>query len=158
MIWNRIFCRDETPIPPVEILQALHEAGFAVRGDFRGDDLGWTSGALRWQTEGSDEAETGIVLECFLTEADDLRDELNTWAAWLESEGSGSEERTPWMEHLIQVRQLITLRPLDGLEFDAAWQPVAAHLRRWIAQRRDGMIQIDGQGFFSAEEQLLVRE
>ena len=39
-----------------------------------GDDLGWTSIAAG-----------DLLIERYLTEADDLRGELNTWAAWVES-------------------------------------------------------------------------
>jgi hypothetical protein len=80
-MWSRVFGRSDVT-PDSAALQAhLQSFGLPSELRFRGDDLGWTGAQLLVQA-----GATPVYLERFLTATDDLRDDLNTWAAWLETQ------------------------------------------------------------------------
>src|SRR5262245_4498016 len=106
-MWYRIFARSDSEVPPVELLEHLLARGIVVQGRFRGDDLCWT-GAELIVGEG-----TPVYLDRYLTQEDDIRSELDSWAAWLET-ADYSPNSGPLMERVIQTKQLFTLRkPID---------------------------------------------
>src|SRR5262245_25485245 len=109
-MWCRIFSQSEIAVAPAVLLEHLHDLGLAVEGNFRGDDLGWTAAELRLG------AGTPVYLERYLTKEDDLRDDLNTWAGFLETCDYNPNHRK-LMERVIQTAQLITLRkPIDNAD------------------------------------------
>ena len=79
-MYSRVFCLAATEPPPADLAAALHAAGLTVAPHFKGDDLGWTSGELRLPGGG-----TAVYLERHLAKEDDIRDELNSFAALLET-------------------------------------------------------------------------
>ena len=83
-MWYRVFCQTDAAPSPAELLAALEAAGLRVRGDFRGDDLGWTIADLSLGTS------TPVRVERYLTEADDLRDDLNTNLLFVSATVSGN--------------------------------------------------------------------
>src|SRR3979490_235936 len=107
-MWSRIFGRNDAA-PALAALQAhLRTLGLPGDGQFRGDDLGWTGAELILQL-----GATPVYVERYLTTTDELRADLNTWAAWLETQDHDPRHRA-LMEHVITTRQLITIRrPLD---------------------------------------------
>jgi hypothetical protein len=145
-MWYRVFGRSESEPPLAALAEDLHAAGLPVEPHFKGDDLGWTSGELR--------APGGAVVkvERYLTDADDLRDDLNAYAAELETRDS--PHSAALMQHAIQTRQLVTLEPPADADLDSLL--VAAC--RFIAVATDGVYQIDGKGWFSAAGELLIPE
>src|SRR5947209_8220313 len=97
-MWFRVFAATEVMPQPAELQQRLRELGRDVALDVKGDDLGWTTidaGGLR--------------VERYLTDEDDLRDELDAWAAVAESWGGGAD----LMQRIIATRQLFTLHGPD---------------------------------------------
>jgi hypothetical protein len=61
------------------------------------------------------------------------------------------------MERVIQTKQLFTLRaaePSDAVRIET----VCVAVGRFLARVTDGVYQVDGKGFFSAEGTLLLRE
>ena len=80
MMWLRVFAPDVVEVPPALLAERLHAAGSAVVPHFKGDDLGWTTGELHLPKGG-----TPILLARYLTKHDDLRDDLNSHAAELET-------------------------------------------------------------------------
>jgi hypothetical protein len=94
--------------------------------------------------------DTGTVaIERYLADEDGIRDELNTWAAWVEVASSGTvQERL--MRHLIATKQVFVLRDPPA--------EYAEELCRFLARATDGVYQIDGRGFFDADGSLLVAE
>lgn len=151
-MWYRVFSTLPDDTPPADLLAHLEERGLIVRGDFRGDDLGWSSAELRYGPGGP------VWLERWLTAEDDLRDDLNSWAAWLESTSSYSKVGPEMMEPMIQTEQLITLRkpvdPSDEILLELLCETVC----RFYATRLDGFWQADGRGFFSADGRRLIEE
>jgi hypothetical protein len=121
------------------LLQDLHARGLPATAQFRGDDLGWTGGEFVL-------GETSVTVERYLTKEDDLRDDLNTWAGWLETR-IHEPRHAELMRHVIGTKQLVTLRPPPNEEADRLSEEVC----RWLAGRTDGIYQLDGRGFFAAD-------
>jgi hypothetical protein len=150
----RIFALTDDPVPPAELLAHLHAAGLPVEGRFRGDgpDPG------RWFA--ADLALPGaspVVVERYLTDEDALRDELNTWAAWLET-AEWSPHAGRLMGQVVAARQLFAWRrPVDHAD-ESRLDRLGQELARFLAGRTGGFYQIDGQGFFAADGELLVQE
>ncbi len=150
-MWYRIFCRSERITPIEELLAHLHAIGLNCQTQVRGDDLGWTGAELNFG-KGSP-----IYLERYLTSEDALRDDLNTWAAFLET-CDYSSNHTALMERVIQTQQLITLRkPIDHAD-EIQLDRLCLEVCRFLALNCDGIYQIDDDGWYSAEGELLVKE
>ena len=151
-MWHRAFCRDDQLVSAGALVEHLHTIGLPVVPHFRGDDLGWTAGELVLPGGG-----TSVQLGRYLTKEDDLRDELNAFAAELETL-SFNPNHTRLMTHVIQTRQLITLRrPLDHAD-EMTLERVCVETMRFFAAHADGVYQIDTQGWFAADGTLLVEE
>ena len=150
-MWYRVFSLAETEVPPSALLEHLHGQGLTVAGHFRGDDLGWTAGELVLPDEAR------VALTRYLADEDDIRDDLNSWAAWLET-ADYSPNAAPLMEHMIRTAQLVTLRKPVGASDEITLERVCLEVCRFLAGRTRGVYQIDGQGFFAADGALLVQE
>ncbi|HVK13012.1 MAG TPA: hypothetical protein VM597_29940 [Gemmataceae bacterium] len=150
-MWYRVFCRADVAPAPAELLAALESEGLSIRGDFRGDDLGWTAVAISLGPG------TPVQVERYLADADDLRDDLNSWAAYLETlDYSPNNGRL--MEHVFQSRQMVTVRrPLDHpneIEAERACLTIA----RLMAFAADGIYQVEGDGWYDGSGELLLKE
>jgi hypothetical protein len=151
-MWYRVFGLDATPVSPVALAGHLHAAGLPVEPHFKGDELGWTSGQLILPGGG-----TPVVLERYLTAEEDLRDDLNAYAAELETMDYGPAHQS-LMEHVIRTQQLITLRkPLDHAD-DARLDEVCEAAVKFLAAGSRGVYQIDGKGWFASDGVLLLQE
>lgn len=150
-MWYRVFCRSEAEVKPAELLAQLQQPGRLVTGDFRGDDLGWTT------AEFSLGAGSPVYAERYLTGEDDLREDLNTWAAWLEAQDH-EPNHARLMEHVVQSRQLVTIRkPVDHAN-ESAVEDLCRGLCRALAAAAGGVYQVEGDGWFSADGQRLLTE
>jgi hypothetical protein len=146
-MWYRVFCRSLAEVTPAELVAD----GGAMDSRFRGDDLGWTAGEVILGPG------TPVYVERYLTDTDDLRDELNTWAAYLETLDY-STENIQLMERVIQARQLITVRkPLDQSN-EIEVERICLMLCQRLAQASDGIYQIEGDGWYSASGALILKE
>jgi hypothetical protein len=151
-MWYRVFGLSEAEPSPAALAGHLAAAGVAGEPHFRGDDLGWTAGELRLPGAG-----TPVFLQRYLTEADDLRDDLNAHAAELET-CDYSPNHATLMRHVIQTKQLVTLRkPIDAAD-EVTLEKVLEETCRFLAAATDGVYQIDGRGWFSAAGELLLQE
>lgn len=150
-MWYRIFCRSDQTQPIAGLLVHLQALGLTLQSHVRGDDLGWTSAELRIG------AGSPVYLQHFLVKEDELRDDLNNWAAWLET-ATWSEHSVPLMERVIQTQQLITLRkPIDHSD-DIALENLCLACCQLLASACDGVYQIDDDGWYAADGTLLVKE
>jgi hypothetical protein len=151
-MWNRVFAATDVEIRPADLLEFLHGHGHAVAGHFRGDDQGWFSAELELPGE-----ETPLEMQRYLVSEKGIRDELNTWAAWLETQ-TANPHRDDLMRRVVQSQQVFTiLRPADVCDE----MTVAAACRQtcaFLAQATGGVYQIDDHGFFAADGTLLVAE
>ncbi|HEY1189631.1 MAG TPA: hypothetical protein VGE74_18435, partial [Gemmata sp.] len=123
--------------PPVALVEHLHALGLVVEPHFKGDDLGWTEGELRLPTGAP------VLLSRYLTKEDDLRDDLNAYAAELETM-EHSPNSGPLMERVIQTKQLITLRKPVDLSDEILVERVLDGSCRFLASATSGVYQIDG--------------
>ena len=151
-MWYRVFGHRVDEVSPAVLAAHLHAAGLAVEPHFRGDDLGWTAGELRLPGGG-----TPIYLERYLAKDDDIRDELNAHAAVLET-CDYSPNNGELMAHVIQTQQLITIRkPVDAAD-EVLLENVILETCRFLAAHTDGVYQIDGQGWYAPNGDLLLQE
>jgi hypothetical protein len=151
---HRVFGLTDAAVPPTDLQAQLHAAGLPVEGRFRGDGpdpADWFAAELVFPDAAP------VVVERFRTDADDLRDELNTWAAWLEAADWSPHSRR-LMEQMIAVRQVFAWRrPVDHAD-ELRLDRLCLALARLLAGWTGGFYQIDGQGFFAPGGELLVQE
>src|SRR5262245_34859679 len=98
-MWYRIFAASDADIQPAELLEFLHQHGHPFTGHFRGDDQGWYSAELRLPGE-----EAPVEVQRYLASEKGIRDELNTWAAWLETQ-TDNPHCDELMRRVVQSRQ-----------------------------------------------------
>jgi len=145
-MWYRVFASIPEEPNPAELAEYLHSLGYAFAPHFHGDDLGWTSARLEF-AEGS-----SLTIGRYLTKADDLRHDLNAYAAELETRDD-QPNHGMLMEKVIQTQQMFTFdEPAECAE------GLCEALARWLAAKTAGIIQIDSRGWLNAEGDLLLRE
>ena len=150
-MWQRVFGRGDMGLTPGQIAGGLAAAGHACVPHFKGDDLGWTSGELHFPSG------SPVLLAHYLTKPDDLRADLNAFAAELETM-TYSPNSPALMERVIQTREMVTLRkPFDHSD-ETKLDALCEFLVQSLAAASDGVYQIDGRGWFTADGQLLVQE
>jgi hypothetical protein len=147
--WYRVFAANDVHPEPAALLAHLHGAGLPVTGRFRGDDQGWFRCELLPEKGGA------VEIDCYLATEEGIRQELSTWAAWLETTPPGAvQDRL--MLHVIGSRRVLTVHAADDAEGETAALCLA--VCRFLAAATDGVYQVDGQGFFAADGALLVAE
>jgi len=150
-MWYRVFCRSTDAPDPRELMARLASTSRPVGGEFHPDDRGWASAAFRLG------GGTPVYVERLRTADDDLRNDLNTWAAYLETLDY-SPENTRLMERVIQTQQLFTIRkPLDHTN-EAAVDDLCMALCAELAGAGDGVFQIEDEAWCSADGTVLLRE
>jgi hypothetical protein len=150
-VWYRVFCRSADEVPPTALLAKIRDEGLTVEGRFRGDDLGWTAVEIALG-QGAP-----VYVERYLAAADSIRDDLNTWAAWLETLDY-SPNNASLMEHGIQTQQLVTIRkPLDHSN-EVKVDRVCRTICLFIAASADGVFQIEDDGWYASDGGLILKE
>jgi hypothetical protein len=150
-MWSRVFGSVADEPCPAPLVERLAIAGLAVVPHFKGDDLGWTTGELHL-VGGSP-----VLLARFLTAEDELRDDLNAYAAELETMDYDPNHRM-LMERVIQSQQLITIRePVDHAD-EVRLDRLIDETLRFLAERTAGVYQVDGGGWFAADGAKLLTE
>ncbi len=151
-MWYRVFAATTQEPSLPGLLEKLQLHGHSMIPHFRGDDLGWTQGELHWANGGSP-----ILLARYLTKEDKLRNDLDAYAAELETM-TFSPHASRLMFEVTQTQQLITLRrPIDHPN-EAEANAVCLIVSQHFAQEFQGFYQIDRQGWFDASGTLLVEE
>jgi hypothetical protein len=151
-MWHRVFGSIGCEPSPAALVDRLRGEGLDVIPHFKGDDLGWTEGELHLPVGGSP-----VLLARYLTAEDDLRDDLNGYAAELETMDFDPNHRV-LMERVIQTQQLITIRkPVDQADEVMLDRLVEATMRH-LAMATSGVYQIDRQGWFAADGTKLLTE
>jgi hypothetical protein len=151
-MWFRIFgTRDGAP-EPAALLEHLHTLGIKVEGHFKGDDLGWFHVDFVLPDDPAP-----LTIDRYLAEEDEIRDQLNAWAAWLETQDA-SEAAHRLMQMMIEVQQIFTLQLSRERADEPPVRQFCGELCRYLAGQTKGVFQLDNQGFFGPEGQLLVKE
>src|SRR5262249_43473221 len=151
-MWYRVFGLKSEMVQPALLQEHLRRLDVDVPFEVRGDDLGWTACTLQLVAGSSP-----LHVERYLTEEDDIRDDLDTWAAWLETQ-EHSANHQKLMQHMIGTRQMFTLRRPSGHVDEKRIDWVCEAIVRFLAGQSDGIYQIDGQGFFAADGTMLLQE
>ncbi len=149
--WHRVFGSLEKEPPPAELCEELLRHGFAVRPHFRGDERGWFAARLEWE-DGSSSLNVGR----FLVQDDNLRGDLNSWCAWVETLPESAAHEV-LLDTFVCTKQLFTFYADAEPEGEAA-SPGCLILCRWLAQQTQGIYQIDGQGVYDKLGTLLVAD
>jgi len=151
--WCRVFGSNQVEPEPAALLEELQRLGYdEVTGKFRGDEHGWFSAQIAFAP-----SLPPLEIERYLSTEDDIRAELNTWAAWLETLEE-NPHATRLMERIIRTTQLFTLRQLFRLMPVVNPGHVNWTVSQFLARQTDGVYQVDGAGFFAPDGTLLVRK
>ncbi len=151
-MWFRIFGTLAKAPEPAALLDHLHKHEIRVEGHFKGDELGWFN--VDFVLPGDP---TPLHLDRYLAEEDDIRDQLNAWAAWLETQDA-SETAHRLMQMTIEVQQVFTFQLSRDQADEPSVRQFCAELCRYLARETKGVFQVDTQGFFGPEGQLLIKE
>ena len=82
---------------------------------------------------------------------------MNSWAAILET-CDYSPNHTMLMERIIQTAQMITIRkPIDHSD-EITMDRLCLELCQYLAAATDGIYQIDDDGWYAADGNLLLKE
>jgi hypothetical protein len=150
-MWSRVFGSIVDEPSPTALVEHLRGKGCEVVPHFKGDDLGWTVGELHLP------GGSPVLLSRYLTAEDELRDDLNAYAAELETKDYDPNHRT-LMERVIQTHQLITVRrPVDHAD-EIRLERLIELTVHFLAATTSGVFQVDGQGWFAADGTKLLTE
>jgi hypothetical protein len=151
-MWFRVFGTSEKAPEPAALLEHLQKQGVKVEGHFKGDDLGWFGVDFVLP----DNAEP-LHMDRYLAEEDEIREQLNAWAAWLETIDDPVRSGQ-LMQLMIGANQVFTLEcSRDRLE-EKGVAHLCQELCQYLAQVSGGVYQVDNRGFFAADGKLLVKE
>jgi hypothetical protein len=147
--WYRVFGASAVEPAPAALLEMLQGIQAGATGRFSGDSEGWFKAELAFPPESGT-----IVVGRFLSSEDGIREELNSWAAWIET-NEGNPYRDRLMRHMIGTAQVFTLLPSTDDDVPAS---VCVAMSRFLARATDGVYQVDRHGFFAADGSLLFAE
>jgi hypothetical protein len=153
-VWFRVFAATDGQVEPAALLEQGSKPGKEITGRFRGDDQGWFEARLAFAPE--EPFVPFLEIVHFLHDEEGIRQELNTWAAWLETKEK-YPEHVRLMQQVIGTRQLFIGRSAgeDGSE---AVMRVCWKLQQYLARETQGIYQVDGRGFFAGDGTLLIPE
>jgi hypothetical protein len=147
----RVFGVTDSPVEPAELLEYLHAGGFEAATSFRGDDRGWFEAELLLVGE-----DKPIKIERFLATEDGVRTELHTWIAWLETVATPHQDRL--IRHFVGTRQVFTVSMSPTADTEHSRPKFCLTVCRYLARQTEGIYQVDGQGLFTTEGELLLPE
>jgi hypothetical protein len=151
-MWYRVFGNNRTEPAPAALLEHLEGVHTGVTGKFSGDEEGWFRAELI-----SPASDISLELERYLVSEEGIRAELNNWAAWIETQ-EGNPHHGPLMQHMISTTQLFTLRPVGNQVGPEGAEKLCESICRFLARETAGVYQVDGQGFFAPDGNLLLKE
>jgi hypothetical protein len=150
--WYRVFGSASLQPAPEELLAEARSQGTLVVGTFHRDQQGWFQAELRLEGQ-----ESAVQVHCYAADEPDVRRELNTWAAWVESV-TDDPLAGQLMARLIAARQVYTLHP-DGMGNSTVLiEKLCTAVTRFLARQTEGIYQVDDEGLFDATGTLLVQE
>lgn len=150
--WFRAFGAGADELEPKALLVQLKNCGFTGAARFHFDEQGWFRADLDLG-----EKMPALRLDRYLVSKEDIRSELNTWAAWLETVEENPNQ-TRLMELMVSAQQMLTCCiPAQGADA-ATLHDLCVALFRILAERTAGVYQVDREGFFAADGTLLVTE
>jgi hypothetical protein len=150
--WHRVFGSNDVQPQPAALLEELQRLGFEVTGQFRGDDQGWFAAEIAFAA-----ALPPLQIERYLSTEDDIRSELNTWTAWLETL-EPDPHALRLMEQIIRTTQLFTLRQAVRVSAVGDAAGVNRAVCEFLARETAGVYHVDNHGFYGPDGTLLLRD
>src|SRR5215468_5204278 len=97
--WCRVFSVRDAQPEPARLIEFVRSHGLGIAGQFYGDEQGrWHRAELHFHPHAAP-----LHLQRFVEAEDDLRNDLNRWAAWVElAEANPHQQRL--MEFLVNVQ------------------------------------------------------
>lgn len=132
-----------------EVAELGKNLGFRI-GRTRRDEQGWFSTELLLDDE------LTVRVERYLATEPGVRNELNTWTAWLETVPE-STARDLLHDRIVCTRQVLTFE-VEGDETEEETNRICTALCRRVAVATAGVYQVDGQGFFDEAGTRLLPE
>jgi hypothetical protein len=150
--WFRVFGTKPDAPDPATLIEYLREHGTEASGNFKGDEQGWFHAEFDlggdWPS---------LRVERYLAKEDGIRNELNAWAAWIETFES-SPHRSDLMQRIVTTAQLFAIEGPEQEGNEARTWELWTGLCSCLARHTSGVYQIDSQGFFNANRALLLAE
>jgi hypothetical protein len=151
--WYRVFGETDAQPDVVALAGALQSVApgsqvYVVQGGERG----WQRLELRLADD-----EASLFVDRFWRDEEGIRAELQAWAAWLETCADHPYHEV-LMQHMTSTRQVFTLQRSIDQESNPLLEQVCVTICQVLARATEGVYQIDGQGFFTADGMLLLRE
>lgn len=155
MLWYRVFGLSGHPVSAAALLAHLRGQGWSVATTVQGGDTDWSHLDLV-HPDGPDP----VAVDRYHVGKDSLRNELNTWAAWLETR-EDDPNHARLLDAMTRTVQVFTLRQEDqpdDCDRTGKVQRLCLAACAWLAGAADGVYQADGLGFFTADGHLLLIE
>jgi hypothetical protein len=148
-VWLRVFgLRDEQP-DQTALIHAILAVAPGVSIEWEESDRGWVRAEIRLPR-----VQETLQVDRFFRDEEGIREELQTWAAWLET--ADSPHAQALMQHMTSTRQVFTLRLPEKQEQIIG--QVCLSVCQFLTRAADGVYQIDDRGFYTADGSLLVEE
>ncbi|MGF1583571.1 MAG: hypothetical protein ACFCD0_29995 [Gemmataceae bacterium] len=149
-LWYRIFAQSSESIDPNTLLEHLHTTGYPIQANFLKDDLGWFEATF--SLEGSE-----VSLQLFHSDEKGVRAELDAFAAWIESQHTELNQ-IELMERVVTAKQVFAFEIPDEQANIEKVRQFCYHVSEFLVGQTQGLMQVDGEGLFDADGQLLLRE
>ncbi len=148
MTWFRVFANSDRVPAPTDVAESIRDRFPQMQMEFMADDEGWLEAEIT-------DLMTGHTWKLcrYCRDADDIRGELQSWAAWVEWQPPSPQQQR-LMEHIITAKQVFTFQADE----DPTSEPLGLALMQVLAAAAEGVYQIDGRGFFAADGALLLAE
>jgi len=149
-MWFRVFGTNEIEPDQHGLVDILQSRWTGHAANFQCDSQGWLTATLK-----APDGSTLLQVNRYLAAEEGIRSELNSWAAWLESQQSRAGGVSPLRElmlHVISTKQLFTVDA--ARDFDTE----LIQLSQYLARQTAGVYQVDGMGFFDHDGSCLFAE
>ena len=149
-MWSRVFGTNDAEPDPQGFTDILRSYRTEALVRTEKDAQGWFKATVT-APDGTPLLQT----DRYLVEEEGIRSELNSWAAWLETQDGANQERL--MLHMIRTSQLFVLGQADNVR-SSETDGMAVALCRFLARKTEGVYQVDGMGFFDRDGSCLMEE
>jgi hypothetical protein len=146
--WFRVFANSDQVPAPEAVARSIRDGFPQMQVKFMADDEGWLEADITDPITGH-----SWKLRRYCRNADDIRGELQSWAAWIEWQPP-SPHQQHLMERIMTAKQVFTFEADE----DPTSAPLGLALMQFLAGASDGVYQIDGRGFYAAGGGLLLAE
>lgn len=150
--WFRVFGTSDVQLDLVALTETVQTLAPGLYALFEDGERGWHRAEIQWP-----DGAMALVVERFWRDEEGIRDELQAWAAWVETcEDNPHHERL--MQLLTSTQQVFTLRSVPEQHDAGGLDQVCQAICQYLARATEGVYQVDQQGFFDMNGTLLLPE